>query len=52
MANCPSFGDKKTLLESLERIQQTAAEILSAVTVDDRSECETAGKERCTAAAA
>lgn len=45
-------GDKKTLLQSLERIQRTAAEILAAVTADDKSECETAGKEAGTAAAA
>ena len=45
-------GDKKTLLESLERIQQTAAEILAAITADDKSECESAGKEAGTAAAA
>lgn len=45
-------GDKKTLLQSLERIQQTAVEILAAVTADDKSECEIAGRKTCTAAAA
>lgn len=45
-------GDKKTLLESLERIQQTAADILAAVTADDKSECEITGKEAGTAVAA
>lgn len=45
-------GNKKTLLQSLERIQQTATEILAAVTADDKSECEIAGKEAGTAAAA
>ena len=44
-------GDKKTLLQSLERIQQTATEILAAVTADDKSEGEIAGKEAGVAAA-
>ncbi|MBA7696214.1 hypothetical protein ES703_104857 [subsurface metagenome] len=38
-------GDKKTLIESLERIQKTASEILEAVMIDKESECETAGGE-------
>lgn len=45
-------GDKKTLLQSLERIQRTAAEILAAVTATDESESKTAGGESCLAAAA
>jgi antirestriction protein ArdC len=45
-------GDKKTLLQSLERIQRTAAEILGAVMADNKSECETAGGESHLAAAA
>jgi antirestriction protein ArdC len=45
-------GDKKTLLQSLERIQQTAAEILTVITTDNNSECETVGRGACTAAAA
>ena len=44
-------GDKKTLLQSLERIQSTAAEIFGGV-MDRESECETAGGESCLAAAA
>ena len=38
-------GNKKTLIESLERIQKTASEILEAVMIDKESECETAGGE-------
>ena len=34
-------GDKETLMQSLERIQRTAAEILEAVMADDESERET-----------
>jgi antirestriction protein ArdC len=44
-------GDKKTLMESLERIQRTAAEILGAV-MDKESDCKTEGGETCVAAAA
>jgi len=44
-------GDKMTLLESLERIQRTAAEILAAV-MDKESACVTAGVESCVAVAA
>lgn len=44
-------GDKETLMELLERIQRTAAEILAAV-MDKESECETAGGEPCVAVAA
>ena len=29
-------GDKKTLMQSLERIQRTAAEILEAVAAEDK----------------
>jgi len=35
-------GDKKTLMESLERIQRTAAEILEAVTREDKERANTA----------
>ncbi len=45
-------GDKKTLIESLERIQNTASEILEAVMIDKESECETAGVESRVAVAA
>ena len=45
-------GDKKTLTESLERIQKTASEILEAVMIDKESECETAGGESRVAVAA
>lgn len=45
-------GDKKTLLQSLERIQQVAAEILAAVMAGKESEGETAGGESCVAVAA
>lgn len=34
-------GDKKTLMQSLERIQRTAAEILEAVTAEDRERTNT-----------
>ena len=44
--------DKKTLIESLERIQKTASEILEAVMMDEESECETAGGEPRVAVAA
>lgn len=44
-------GDKKTLMESLERIQTTASEILEAV-MDKGSEDETAGEKPCMAVAA
>ena len=36
---------KKTLIESLERIQKAASEILEAIMIDKESECETAGGE-------
>lgn len=45
-------GDKKTLLQSLERIQRTAAKILTAVISDKESKCETAVGESCMAVAA
>jgi cytochrome c551/c552 len=45
-------GDKKTLIELLERIQKTASEILKAVMIDKESECETAGGESRVAVAA
>jgi len=45
-------GDKKTLIESLERIQKAASEILEAVMIDKGSECETAGGESRVAVAA
>jgi len=45
-------GDKKTLIESLERIQKTTSEILEAVMIDKESECETAGGESRVAVAA
>jgi hypothetical protein len=44
-------GDKDTLMESLERIQKTASEILEAV-MDKESEGETTGGESCVAVAA
>jgi antirestriction protein ArdC len=44
-------GDKEMLIESLERIQKTASEILEAV-LDKDSEGETAGEEPCMAVAA
>jgi hypothetical protein len=45
-------GNKKTLIESLERIQKTASEILEAVIINKESECETAGGESRLAVAA
>lgn len=45
-------GDKKTLLQSLERIKETAAGILGAITADDKSEYDIAGRKTPTAAAA
>lgn len=44
-------GDKETLMESLGRIQRTAAEILEAV-VDKDYKSETVGGESCVAVAA
>jgi hypothetical protein len=44
-------GDKETLMESLGRIQRTAAEILEAV-MDKESECQTTDGESCVAVAA
>jgi len=44
-------GDKKTLMESLGRIQKTASEILEAI-MDKESEGETVGVESCVAVAA
>ncbi len=45
-------GDKKTLMQSLERIQRTAAEILEAVTVDGEGQANAAnGPERVAVAA-
>jgi hypothetical protein len=43
-------GDKETLTQSLERIQRTAADILTAV-MDKESGCETVGGESCVAVA-
>jgi len=45
-------SDKKTLIESLERIQKTASEILEAVMIDKESECKTTGVESRVAVAA
>jgi len=45
-------GDKKTILQSLVRIQRTAAEIMEAVTATDESERKTAGGESCLAVVA
>ncbi|MBA7650241.1 hypothetical protein ES703_58044 [subsurface metagenome] len=45
-------GDKKTLLQSLERIQRTAAEILGVITATDESGSKIAGGESCLVAAA
>jgi hypothetical protein len=46
-------GDKKTLLQSLERIRGTAAEILGAImTKSNESGCESTGGKQCLAAAA
>ncbi len=45
-------GDKKTLMQSLERIQRTAAEILGAVTEEGKDHANTAsGPERVVVAA-
>jgi hypothetical protein len=44
-------GDRKTLLESLERIQRTAAEILGAITEEGKLRVET-GRESVPAVAA
>ena len=44
-------GDKETLMQSLERIQKTAAEIIGAV-MDKESGCETASGESRVAVAA
>ena len=44
-------GDKKTLMQSLERIQRTAAEMLAAVMASG-SKCETAAGKSCMAVAA
>ena len=48
----PFFGDKKILLQSLERIQRTSVEVLLAVMGDDESKFEAAGRETCMAVAA
>jgi len=45
-------GDKKTLLQSLERIQRTAAEILGAITEEEKSRIETGSEGVCSVAAA
>lgn len=45
-------GNKETLMESLERIQRTAAEILGAVMEDTKSKREIIGGETCVAVAA
>ena len=45
-------GNKNTLMQSLERIQRTAVEILAAVMADKESKCETGHKESCMAVAA
>jgi antirestriction protein ArdC len=45
-------GDEKTLMQSLERIQRTAAEILEAVMNTDESKSENAGVESCVTVAA
>jgi len=45
-------GDKKTLLESLGRIQRTATEILAAITEDGKSGIETGRESVCPVAAA
>jgi len=45
-------GDKKTLLQSLERIQRTAAEILGAITEEGESRIETGRESVCSVAAA
>ncbi len=45
-------GDKTTLLESLERVQRTAAEILGAIMDKGAFECESASGEPFIAVAA
>ena len=45
-------GDKKMLLESLERIQRTAAEILAVIMADNNSRTETSMKESFASVAA
>jgi antirestriction protein ArdC len=45
-------GDKKTLMQSLERIQRTAAEILEAVTADDGTRSHATGNTERVAVAA
>lgn len=45
-------GDKETLMESLGRIQRTAAEILEAITTNEESESENTCVESCVALAA
>jgi len=45
-------GDKKTLLQSLERIQRTAAEILEAITRKGESRFRMGSKSMCAATAA
>ncbi len=45
-------GDRKTLLESLERIQRTAAEILDAIAGDSESRFRIGSETICTATAA
>jgi antirestriction protein ArdC len=45
-------GDKKTLMQSLERIQRTASEILETIMATNESKSETAGAETCVAVAA
>ena len=45
-------GDKETLMQSLERVQRTAAEILTAVMADRESEYDANSGEVCVAVAA
>jgi len=45
-------GDEKTLMQSLERIQRTAAEILAAITREDEDTAETADGSESVALAA
>lgn len=45
-------GDKKTLLQSLERIQRTAAEILGAITIEREDARQRVNGQGCLAAAA
>jgi antirestriction protein ArdC len=45
-------GDKKTLLQSLERIQMTAAEILAAITIEREDAQQRVNGQSCLAAAA